>query len=113
MIGYIFLNCIANVLNNGINIDRSWRNNAVITNIDITNRQKILRTLGNIAQSEKDIIDMLIDEAVILQIAKNNNEALTVQQINELKGNIAMKAGFKNYYDLTFENGKFMETLVA
>ena len=78
---------------------KAYVNDHVITNIDIANRHEVLRALGHVEQDEQDTISMLIDEAIILQIAKNNNNALDVQQVNELKHNFALRAGFQNYYD--------------
>jgi len=80
---------------------KAYVNNTVITTVDIANRQKILRDLGNMQYNDKATLEVLIDEAVIMQIAASNNKVLTAQQSNELKRNIAIQAGFESYHDFT------------
>ena len=99
---FLFL-CIV-IFNNGLNAEevriKAYVNDDVITNVDIANRQKILMRIGNIRQNENDILDTLIDEIIVLQIAKKNNHLLSDEQLVDLQNNLAVQAGFQNFGEL-------------
>lgn len=78
---------------------RAYVNDHVITDIDVANRRKIFMVLGHIDQDEPSLIHMLIDEEIILQVAKDSNSTLNIQQIDTLKQKFALQVGFQNYHD--------------
>jgi len=81
----------------------AYVNEAIITSFELKNRIKLLEFLNNtkIDDSQKaDVIQSMIDEKLLSQIAKNNNIIISEKHIDQYMNDIVSDRGLDNLNEL-------------